>query len=396
MKITNASGIVKDRNLQNNINPKLGFYRVGDKTFNSKIEACQVSTTTNQHPTWHFNDAVWNRQPWHIEPEIDILELYRLRAKQIREQYDYVTIFYSGGSDSHSLVQAFIESGSHIDEIVTIWNRELDNKYISSSDVVDARNVEAEFDFTTRPGLDWIKSVSPKTKITYKDISKKIVSALDQSDGAEWLKTTQEHLNPQILTRWSVTRDRDQKIQLDRGKKNAIVVGIDKPKVCIKDGNYYLYFVDIICNIYSNGVNDQAYNNVEYVFFYWAPDMPEIVRKQAHMIKKWFECNPALKPLLNWPAKDWAQRTTYETIVRSIIYPQWPLDTFQVRKVTSIVYNEWDHWFYKNFHNTSAYANWEEGINTVQKTIDHKYLTYNVDGIFDGFVGMINGHFSLQ
>jgi hypothetical protein len=382
--------------LENNSDPRLGFYRVGEQVYHSKIEACQAGTVNGHHPSWHFNDKVWQSQPWNQEPETDILELYRQRARQIREQYDYVTVFYSGGSDSHTLVQAFIDTNSHIDEIVTIWNRSLDNNYVSSTAYTDAKNIEAEFDFTTRQGLDWIRNVSPGTKITYKDISQDIVGLLEQAHGPSWLSVTREHLNPQNLTRWSATRDRDQKIILDRGKRTAIVVGIDKPRVCIRDGAYYVYFLDVICNIYSQGVNDRVYNNADYVFFYWTPDMPEIVRKQAHMIRAWFEANPVLKPLLAWPSQGWTQRTTYETIVRSIIYPQWQLDTFQVQKSTSNVYNEWDYWFFRNFYATPAFRNWQEGIEHVQKTVDHKYLTYNIDGQFDGFVGMINGHFALQ
>ena len=153
------------------VNNKLGFYMVGTQRVESKIDACILGTKLNQHPTWHFSDAVWNSQDWTHEPEVDILELYRTRAKQIREQYDYIVLNYSGGSDSQAMVDAFLSAGCFIDEVVTIWNRKHTTRVIATEGAIDPRNVEAEFELTTRPGLTRLRNASPNTKITYIDIS---------------------------------------------------------------------------------------------------------------------------------------------------------------------------------------------------------------------------------
>jgi hypothetical protein len=42
------------------------------------------------------------------------------------------------------------------------------------------------------------------------------------------------------------------------------------------------------------------------------------------------------------------------------------------------------------------YNNWIKGIEYVQKNVDKRYLNYSIDGSFQGFVGMINGHFYIE
>jgi hypothetical protein len=59
------------------------------------------------------------------------------------------------------------------------------------------------------------------------------------------------------------------------------------------------------------------------------------------------------------------------------------------------VYSEWDDWFFKEFRGTSTYDSWFKGIAHVEKHVDKKYLKYDFDNRFDGFVGMINGFFAL-
>lgn len=378
------------------IQDRFGYYLVGNQKVHNKIQALKLATQTGQGVTWHWADQAWQTVNWLQEPEIDIYELYRIRAKQIRERYDYVIINYSGGSDSQTMVDAFLDAGCHIDEIVTMWNR----KYVKSVDLnknsTDVRNLEAEFNLATVPGLERIRNRSPLTKITYRDICDSVLDVFNQADGESWLELTYEHLNPGYMTRWSATSERDQLITLDRGLNSVIVSGTDKPKICIKeDGNYYLYFVDILVNNARGSVNRPEYDNINYEFFYWSPEFPEISVKQGHMIRRWFEQNPVLKYLLTWPNTNHSNRTAYEKIIKSIIYPQYDFYTFQVDKPTSTVTCEWDDWFFQEHAQTRAYHNWQQGIDWVEKNIDKKLLNYNFSGKFEGFGGFIQGHFAL-
>ena len=100
------------------MNKNLGYYTVGNREFFSKIQACIHATTTNQDPIWHFNNDVFNNFDWTIEPSETLDELYNARARQLREEYDYVALSYSGGSDSHNILMSFLRQGLHIDELI--------------------------------------------------------------------------------------------------------------------------------------------------------------------------------------------------------------------------------------------------------------------------------------
>ena len=98
---------------------KFGYYTVGEKKSYSKLEVLEWG-----EPEWHFNDGVFSAIDWTIEPPFDLWELYKQRVKQIREQYDYVVLMYSGGADSHNVLSSFLEADCKIDEIATFWDYE--------------------------------------------------------------------------------------------------------------------------------------------------------------------------------------------------------------------------------------------------------------------------------
>jgi len=383
---------MRTQNLSLQPNDDLGFYRVGGQRYESKIQACIAGTKLGEHPTWYFRDDVWNRQDWTAEPATDILELYRQRARQIREQYDYVIINYSGGSDSQTIVDAFLQAGCFIDEIQTVWQKA--NPVVLDPTVTRASNIEAEWHFTARHGINRILEQSPRTKITYLDVSDDVVNVLDKSQDESWVEDIAEKTTPRHVCTWSQTWFDDQLKVLDRGQRTAVLFGVDKPRICIKDNKFHVYFVDSVINQFRVSTSAE-YDNIDYVYFYWTAQMPEIVIKQAHLVKHWFEANPRLRPILNWPNNNMSYRRTYESLVRTIIYPEWDMNTWQAEKNNFNVFNEWVEWFTDDMRDSRAYHHWIRGLEYVQTHVDKKYLTY-ARGRFDGFVGFINGHFCIE
>ena len=117
---------------------KFGYYTVGDHKTYSKLEAIELQKRTGHFPEWNFNENVFSTVNWTREPDIDLWELYKARARQIRENYDYVVLWYSGGSDSHNMVSSWLDAGCKIDEIATFWN------YEGSRDRNDLMNAEPQ------------------------------------------------------------------------------------------------------------------------------------------------------------------------------------------------------------------------------------------------------------
>jgi hypothetical protein len=101
-----------------------GYYTVGKLKMYSQIEAVEVSQRLNLPIDWHFNEEVFNRCDWTVEPTESISNLYQKRCEQLREKYDHLVLVYSGGADSDNILNFFIENNVRLDEVVSFIDYE--------------------------------------------------------------------------------------------------------------------------------------------------------------------------------------------------------------------------------------------------------------------------------
>ena len=104
-------------NTQQYIN-RHGFYMVGNKKFFNKTLALLESSTSKLPVEWKFNHDAYGKIDWTVPIETNLEELYRLRAQQLRNQYDYLILHFSGGADSTNVLHAFVRNNIFLDEIV--------------------------------------------------------------------------------------------------------------------------------------------------------------------------------------------------------------------------------------------------------------------------------------
>ena len=90
------------------------YYVVGNFATPSKFEALQKSGNIK----FHFHDEVFSQQDWTVEPTESLDDLYRQRAEQLRSQYEYLILGFSGGADSTTIFDAFVKNNIHLDEVV--------------------------------------------------------------------------------------------------------------------------------------------------------------------------------------------------------------------------------------------------------------------------------------
>lgn len=372
-------------------NPKLGFYAVGDQRHYIKPQALIAATKTGHFPEWRFNTDVFNHYSWHIEPEVSLRELYRLRAQQLRDSYDYIRLEVSGGGDSSTAAYSFILNGIHLDEVVFRYPKTGEKNVTDDPFNTKPENTLSEWRYAAQPLLKWIADHSPRTKITVHDYSEDM---LRSSHDESWIFRTKDYFQPGHAFKHTVDAVDSHKQTLDQGLKVCMLWGVDKPKVCIKDSKWYLYFMDVQANNANPEVGQ--WTNVTNEYFYWTPDFPELLCKQAHTIRKWFDLpsNKYLQHLARWPNYSFAQRTTFEHIVKPLLYPDYDPATFQTSKPTNSFYNEMDHWFYTNFQQTRAYQIWRAGLDYLVKNIDPKYFN-NEMGRPVGFVSFISPFYYL-
>ena len=71
---------------------------------------------------YHFHDDFFSSFNWYQEPPQSIEYLYAERARQLRANYDYIILLYSGGADSHNILQTFVDNNIFLDEICSFIN----------------------------------------------------------------------------------------------------------------------------------------------------------------------------------------------------------------------------------------------------------------------------------
>ncbi len=355
-------------------NKKLGYYLVNDKIFYNKFQAMIEAKPNNSTIRWFFNEETFVPFPWHHEPESDINELYRRRAQQLRDTYDYIRIESSGGADSTTAIFSFLLNGIHLDEIVYRYP-DLGGQ-VWKSNVVDQRaeNQLSEWEYAERPLLNWVQQNFPQTKITMLDYSENVADP-DFDKDESWIFTTKHYISPSYCMGKFDNYHKSFRHIADRGTKICIVYGSDKPKIFIKDNKFFLYFLDHYTGHSTPEVGE--YTNVTNEPFFWSPDLPELIAKQAHMVKAWFEqpANHKFVETIRWPHHvNIKTRTLYEQIVRNIIYPHYDMNTFQTAKPFTNVINEHDAWFFDNFKNTKVHDVWQAGIDLLTENVESKYL----------------------
>ena len=353
-------------------NKKLGYYLVNNNIYYNKFQALLDASKTNDTVKWFFNEDAFVKFPWHTEPQVPLNELYRLRAQQLRDQYDYIRVEASGGSDSTTVIYSFLLNDIPLDEVVFRYPKQGEKGVSGDPWDTRAENTLSEWEFAAKPLLNWIKTNHPQVKVTVDDYSETMMKSVDKKDES-WILRTRHYLQPGHHDKYGHFNLKEHREIADSGRRIAVVMGTDKPKVCIKDKKFFLYFSDAQT---QHDPNVEDYTNITNEYFFWSPDSTEMIAKQAHMIRHWFTLpqNNKLQSALHWPNSSFATRSLYEQLVRNIIYDQYDSSTFQTLKPTNNIYNEMDHWFHANMKGTKMYATWQAGIDYLINNLDSKYI----------------------
>jgi hypothetical protein len=374
-------------------NHHMGFYTVNNIPFYSKNEAAIFAQKTNSEFKWNFNDEIFKANDWTIEPTETLDELYDRRARDLRQQYDYLILSYSGGSDTHNILSSFLRQGLLIDEILVNTNEKINRIIVNDSSVTANWNYGAEYKLQIYPRLNEVKNKSPNTRITVVDTSDNILETFNSANDASWISETREPINVSAITRYNYLYFKEVRKRIDKEKSIAMIVGVEKPCTVIIKNKFYIAFTDKMANLTPIQQHFQDYTNTHTEYFYWHPSCLKMLTKQAHTIKRWLVENPQNQKL-------WTPETTsqwlknnglYQNTIKSVIYSTWNSSWFQADKDTRFWYGQIDEWWHRYYSNTKEYAIWKEGINYIENNASN-FIVYN-DGLADGIITMIKVYY---
>lgn len=342
-----------------------GFYTVDNLKFYSKFDAIEFATKFDKTVKWNFNDSIFTNIDWTIEPTESLSDLYRQRAQQLRDNYDYLILWYSAGSDCDNILNTFVNNNIRLDEVASLVN------YEATGDKNDWLN--GEIYNLAIPKINTIRETTqPWIKHTIIDICQHIMNFFNsQKNSADWIYNNNLYLGPNSIAKSTVVSSQPQWLDLiNSGKRVAFIWGLEKPKIVNINGSYNLIFKDLIENAVtaSRQINPMPGQFDE--LFYWSPDSGKLLAKQAHTIKQFFKTVDISSPYLSQHANSrdsctvingkpvWLTRAGTNTL----LYPNWYQQPYQV-KPASLIFSPRDQWFFDLPDSDLAKINWQQGIN---------------------------------
>jgi hypothetical protein len=363
---------------------KFGHYTVGTHQVFSKVEALELSARLNQAVQYHYNDEVFSQCDWVTEPPLTLADYYRQRAAQLRRQYDYLVIFYSGGADSHNMLESFVSAGVFPDEIVSF------HSYGADADRASSFNREV-FE-TAVPYVERLRQTGRlPASVPHRLID---MSTVIQQFGQDIDWREFEYYFSSSVSINNVARSRlrhyvqDWRSRIDAGITVGLVWGHDKPRIMHINGQFCLQFMDLFDNCAS--VFNQQYVTAGYFdeMFYSTPDMPELVVKQAHTIKNFLQTAPADHPYLTsrvtglghvmksvdgLPSARWLTQDAQS----HLIYPWFNDQLYYESKPLDIITSKRDAWFWKDQELSQGFF---RSIDSITQRLGTEWLNVSTTG----------------
>lgn len=316
--------------------------------------------------------------------KVPLTDLYRDRAQQLRDKYDYLILKYSGGSDSHNILHTFLKNKIKLDCIYVNWPVSANGKGYYKPNFYDrsSKNELSEWDFALKPDLDWLSQEHPEIEIHVSDWLADITREGSIED-AQFEKQNHYH-SPISFYRMQVFSQHERNLA-DKGISAGIIEGADKPCLWFKDDP----------NIVNMGFIDwPLQHNLTFTgkgseYFYWTPDMPLLAIEMAYQNFLYYKNNPRDRWLLDSSIKDLDQLTLILEqrfqIAKKVLYPYWDFSRFQaikdLRYLNGIHNGKPQDWvFWKNHETEKIREKWNYYIYSYLNGIDPYFLNLGPDG----------------
>ena len=234
------------------------YWEYAGTRYRSKFRALDAANGNYKGITFSIHESEdFDNYTWSIEPTPSLKELQKQRALQLRDTYPYLKLWFSGGADSTTVLNTFLDNNIHLDEICV---------YTYSFDNHQENNLgDYEVNTYTLPYLKKLQYHIPKTKIKVIDNGKDYYDKVLSNDSWFFTKST-----------FSLRHTHLPKIN---GKNFCNILASSDPIVITDKGRWY------------NEIWDQSeaeYGNIRNIeLFFTSVDMPELHAKQCHIVKNY-------------------------------------------------------------------------------------------------------------
>lgn len=331
---------------------QFGFYTVGAsfKTY-SKLLAIEEMQRTGKHLEWHFNKEIYSQFNWKVEPVDSLTELYRRRAQSIRDQYDYIVLWFSGGADSRCMLDAFTDNDIKVDEVASFIGYDGDQNKHSV--------LNEEIFFNAVPHINNIKQKQPDILHRIVDITKIISEIYLRPDVKfDYIYNIKGIMSANSLARAYIREYVDDyKKIIDSGKRMCFVWGTEKPRIAKINGAWNTCFLDLFSetNLRLQSLGSQGYFDE---WFFWSPESAPMVAKQCHVLAKAMKSAETHNEMLSTIGGGHLPKSDNGLFLRndiyhSLIYPGWDSGLIVAPKPQNLLLSERDNWFWNQSPETN-------------------------------------------
>ena len=325
--------------------PHCGHYLYNNKIYHKREDAFDdmlINKDYNNRIEFYYNDHVFQAIDWTVPVQVSLDELYKLRAKQLRDQYKYLVLLFSGGADSSQILNTFLKHNIFIDEIICLHTETLSNK-LDYSNLDEEMKYYLEYELASKPLLKKVAELSPNTKITAVDQTDFMVDSYVNKKythlGLEKGETAQVSIFTERGNTTIFNLLHYPETYLKDSDNIGVIRGFEKPNLLVNKTELKFYFTDITLH-QTKSIRKYNMNKITFEDFYWSPNFPLIPIKQCQIIKELLETNYAFFNMfytLQIAIRQHKNKTKYDQHLR-LFNPSLILE----RKLVHIIYPDFN------------------------------------------------------
>jgi len=365
------------------------YYKVNDKIYGNKTEALIAA----QEKTGDANNAEfiphpdWESYNWTDEPIETWKEVMREHALNLREKYLWLRLWFSGGVDSQTILNTFVENNIHLDEIVLVRDSPIDN-----------------YNTFENGEINWV--AIPFIKAHKKSLEKTYINVIDSGSDAYYKLWNNEDyfIENQSNIDFNVPHGM---ICYNNIIPNALqprinaanIVGIEKPIIGLDEKGFYMYHLDTAAFWQSKFDPNEAKDALEHFYL-----EPKVWSKQCHMVKNF--CKEKKGIYFQTLAKqDRLPLLTTDTICRdplcvpfttgkSVDIERYHIDSIKTRCFKDVFRENLSVQYDPRLSDINRYL-WSTLEETIKLKLGKQWFN-NKENIKDGIVGKISKKYYLE
>lgn len=366
---------------------RCGYWEVDSKYFFDKSECLRHATKVKKYDVkYHFYDTTFKSLNWSVEPKQSLTEMYKIRAEQLRDKYDYLILCFSGGADSTNILKTFIDNHIKLDEVYCEYPigplEKIKHKFSGNRN--DPTLLTFEWYTAAEPALKKLAISNPEIKITVDDVTQTTIKLVENGDVYKLFRAGSS-VNPnttKYYRLYEIARQREK-----HGKVGCIT-GLDKPRIAFEPskGKFYSTYSDFN-NIFAE-FPDDAFSGYQasMEFFYYAHEYPELNQKQCFAVKA------AILDILKNKKDYGLYKKLLQAVLPSgvhvidihhdffkkVLYEFWDTNTWQATKSPNFFYPPASQWFYdKELNQARTQDFFDKQLLELIHGIDKRFIIYD-------------------